>query len=347
MLNSDFFESVSFNCDVSDANYWGYFSICTLLLRLRELFKIERNLEPWDHVENSEIYPWIEKKEEIWRKLENSTLIPIKLNKEFFCPFEIDKINENILKSGFVYGAGYALYMKPSFFVGLISEFEEIEGYKVYHIEKEIVRDLFSSPGMSVNKTIYIRLTDIKHRLWEDIHGWIRKKDSLSEILISKFGNPSEWNPPYEKFEKIVQSYSKIVLHHEIAEQEESCLKWSEMLKNCSIPKTENILRGIRDFIADFSPKGPINRAVTELKEEMLALYLLAQGPYQKKILKIPLQQIKEALILGNWGKIDSLRNKEFERWQNIQYEVLKIYDSDGVEGVKKFTDKIFEGGTN
>jgi len=63
MLNTELLDTVRYNCNVSDANYWGYFSLCSLLLRLRELFKIERNLEPWDSVKNEEIFPWIEKKE--------------------------------------------------------------------------------------------------------------------------------------------------------------------------------------------------------------------------------------------------------------------------------------------
>ncbi|MCX8034100.1 MAG: hypothetical protein N3A00_02130, partial [Thermodesulfovibrio sp.] len=191
MINSEFIETVSYNCDVSDAKYWGYFSICTLLLRLRELFKVGKNLEPWDRIDNEEIIPWIDKKEKTWKELEEANLMPIQLNGKSFSPFNTDEINTIIVNDGFVYGAGYALFMKPSFFVGKIKNYEKIDGYDVYFIEKEFVRDLFSSPGMSIGKTVFIRITDIKFRLWEYLQSWLDKKGEIYEFLISRFKHPS------------------------------------------------------------------------------------------------------------------------------------------------------------
>ncbi|WP_353684819.1 Sfum_1244 family protein [Thermodesulfovibrio sp. 3907-1M] len=345
MLNPDFFKTVSYNCDVSDANYWGYFSICTLLLRLRELFKIERGLEPWDSISNEEILPWIEKKEAVWKKLENATLVPIQINGNSYSPFDIDEINSIIVNNGFVYGAGFALFMKPSFFVGSIYRFEKIDGYNVYFIDKEIVRDIFSSPGMSVGDTIFIRLTDIKYRLWEDLQSW-RGKNSHEFFL--KYGILHDSQISSEEFKKIVNTYSKIVLYHEIAEQQLNSSCWNEMIKKCDNSKTEHILRGIIDFIADFSEKGPVYKAVLERNKELLSLYILTQGAYQKKILKPVFLQIQKALISDDWQKIEEIRNLEFNRWKNNHKQILEIFKLQGFEAVKNLTDKIFvEGGIN
>lgn len=346
MLNSEFFNTVSFNCDVSDANYWGYFSICTLLLRLRELFKIERDLEPWDRISNEEIFPWIDKKEAKWRELENAQLIPVRINGKSYSPFDIDEINSIITSSGFVYGAGFALFMKPSFFVGLVKRFEKIDGYKVYFIDKEIVRDIFSSPGMSRGKTVFIRLTDIKYRLWEDLQSWSRKK-GIYELVFSKIGNPDEWQYPFKEFSRLVDIYSRIVLYHEIAEQEESAPYWNEIIKNCSNSKTEHILRGIKDFVADFSEKGPVHRASIEKDEELLGLYIMSQGAYQKKILKPALLQIEKALISKDWQKIEEIRIREFNKWKNNYEQIMEVFKSQGFDAVKNLTDKIFDGGVN
>lgn len=346
MLNSEFFKTISFNCDVSDANYWGYFSICTLLLRLRQLFKIERNLEPWDKISNEEIFPWIEKKETTWKELENAQLIPIRINGKSYSPFHIDEINSIIVNNGFVYGAGFALFMKPSFFVGIIHRFEKIEGYSVYFIDKEIVRDMFSSPGMSIGKTVFIRLTDIKYRLWEDLQSWIGKKGAY-EIVLSKFGNPNMWQHPFKEFKKIVDKYSKIVLYHEIAEQEESAPYWNEIIKKCDNSKTEHILRGIKDFVADFSERGPLHKAFIEKDKELLGLYIISQGAYQKKILKPALLQIEKALISDDWQKIEEIRIREFNKWKNNHEQILEIFKSQGIDAVKNLTNKIFEGGIN
>lgn len=344
MLNQEFFETVSYNCNVSDANYWGYFSICGLLLRLRQLFKIERDIEPWEAVENEEIFQWIEKKEEIWKKLENTHLKQIQINKKLLSPFDVEEINSIISNNGFIYGAGYALFMKPSFFIGLLNRVENIDGYRIYFIGKEIVRDLFSSSGMSQGNTIYIRLTDIKYRIWESLPVWFNKKDVVSDILLHRFGNPSEWEYPYLEFEKMVNKYSQIVLYHEIAEQRESLPVWEEIITNCGDSKTEYILRGVRDFVADFSLKGPVYKAITRKDEELLSLYLVSRNPYYKKVLKTTLAQIKEALFFNNWKEIDEIRAREFKKWSNISKQLMEVFELKGFKEVKNLTDKIFEG---
>ncbi|MCS7164486.1 MAG: hypothetical protein NZ845_05770 [Thermodesulfovibrio sp.] len=347
MLSSEFIETVRYNCDVSDAKYWGYFSICTLLLRLRELFKIERGLEPWESIKNEEILPWIEKKEKKWKELEDAQLIPIKINSKTCSPFDIDDINSITVNDGFVYGAGYALFMKPSFFIGSIQKFEKIEQYNVYFVGREFVRDIFSSPGMSIKKNIFIRLTDIKYRLWESLESWLSKNRTINEIFLSEFGNPNEWRYPYKEFKSVVDEYSKIVLYHEIAEQEESNFNWNEIIKHCNISKTEHILRGIKDFIADFSEKGPVNKALIEKDKRLLGLYILLQGPYKKKILNTTIQQLERALIKDDWQKIEEIRKNEFKRWKNNLEKIFEIFKLEGFEGVVRITNRIFEGAIN
>lgn len=347
MLNSEFVETVNYNCNVSDAHYWGYFSICTLLLRLRELFKIGRNLEPWDRINNEDIIPWIDEKEKTWKELEEVNLMPIKLNGNFYSPFNTDEINSIIVNDGFVYGAGYALFMKPSFFVGKIKQYEKIDAYNIYFIEKEIVRDIFSSSGMSIGNTVFIRITDIKFRLWDTVQTWFNKKGKIYEFLINRFKHPLTWNYPYENFYKIVDKYCRIVLYHEISEQEESLSAWRKIIKKCNNSKIEHILRGIQDLIADFSEKGPVNRAIIEKDKELLCLYLAGQRPYQKKMLTNTTAQIEKALMDNNWDKINSLRIAQFEKWKNNYRNIIEIYESKGFEEVRNLTDKIFEGGLN
>lgn len=345
MLNSEFFETVSYNCDVSDANFWGYFSICSLLLRLRELFKIERNLAPWDSIKNDEILKWIEKKEERWRQLDNAQLVPVNVNYELYSPFDIAEINRFTEKYNLVYGAGYALFMKPSFFIGSIDRFEKIDGYNIYFIGREIVRDIFSSSGMSIEKNIYVRLTNIKYRLWENLQNWSRKKESIYKFVISDLGNIDNRQYPFNEFKKLVEKYSTIVIYHEIAEQEEKFIYWSEILKNCDSIKTEQIIRGIMDLIADFSQSGPLQKSIIEKDRILLGLYLLSVDVYKKKLLKFSIPQIQEALISIDWETLEKIRKTEFLKWKNKLEQLLETYLLKGFEEVKNLTNKIFEGG--
>ena len=66
-----FVRDIKFNCDFSDAQYWGYFSICGLLMRYRDLFRSEQGLPPWAEFRRSGITEWIARKEARWPELES------------------------------------------------------------------------------------------------------------------------------------------------------------------------------------------------------------------------------------------------------------------------------------
>ena len=57
------------NCSISDSRHAGLYSICGLALRLRDLYKWEKGLDPWVEKDSSEILEWIGKKEEKWEDL--------------------------------------------------------------------------------------------------------------------------------------------------------------------------------------------------------------------------------------------------------------------------------------
>jgi hypothetical protein len=39
-------KTIKLNCHISDARYWGYFSICGLLMRMLDLYRSENGLKP-------------------------------------------------------------------------------------------------------------------------------------------------------------------------------------------------------------------------------------------------------------------------------------------------------------
>ena len=57
------------NCDITDAQHAGLYSTCGLALRLRDLYKWEHRLNPWEEKDSSEILDWIGEKEALWEKL--------------------------------------------------------------------------------------------------------------------------------------------------------------------------------------------------------------------------------------------------------------------------------------
>ena len=54
------------NCNISDARYAGYYSVCGLALRLRDLYKWEKGLDPWVEDEPSKVLEWIGEREDLF-----------------------------------------------------------------------------------------------------------------------------------------------------------------------------------------------------------------------------------------------------------------------------------------
>ena len=59
-------QAIQHNCNISDARDNGIYSICTLVLKLRNLYKGENGLEPWDEPDSPILLDWIYAKENFW-----------------------------------------------------------------------------------------------------------------------------------------------------------------------------------------------------------------------------------------------------------------------------------------
>jgi hypothetical protein len=95
------------NCNISDARHWGFYSLCGLLLRLRELYRIENGIKPWEQVIQKDIGDWITDREKLWKELEGKEFENIAVNGNVYNPFDVEEINAALEKERFVYGAGF------------------------------------------------------------------------------------------------------------------------------------------------------------------------------------------------------------------------------------------------
>ena len=112
-------EQVLHNCNLYDSRNAGLYSICGLALRLRDLYKWEKGLEPWKEKDSSEILEWIGDKEEKWSQMADEDLSEITILGIRYDPFDTEGINAILEHYDLFYGAGYAHSMKPSFFLPL------------------------------------------------------------------------------------------------------------------------------------------------------------------------------------------------------------------------------------
>ena len=155
------------NCSISDSRHAGLYSICGLALRLRDLYKWEKGLDPWVERESSEILEWIASKEEQWGDLLELDFNELIIDGSSYEPFDSTGINGVLNPRGFFYGAGYVHSLKPSFFMGVLEDAKQVDGFTVYILGREFARDLLTIPALSQDNCIVVRQESAKLFLWD------------------------------------------------------------------------------------------------------------------------------------------------------------------------------------
>ena len=170
MLNvNDIARQVLHNCNISDANNAGMYSICGLALRLRDLYKWEQGLPPWEERDSSEVLEWIESKENQWEKCIDKKFATISINGKTYDPFDTTAINAVLEPLNFFYGAGYARGLKPTFFLTAIAEKSTVNSTTIYTLDRELARDLLTIPALNQDDYIIIRRDAARLFLWDQM----------------------------------------------------------------------------------------------------------------------------------------------------------------------------------
>jgi hypothetical protein len=210
------------NCNISDAKYWGFYSMCGLLLRLRDLYRFERVMRPWEKFQQEEISDWLSEREDLWKELEDEDFENIMIEDNAYGLFDLEEINAVLEKERLIYGAGYGVYMKPSFFLADLLYKRNMEGHIVYIAGSEYVRDLSYSPAMFQNGIIFARMDATRHLLWEKFEELKAKRSKSSlAFAFSKYGLTPEDEPSedtYRRISLVALSEVETYIHHEIGE---------------------------------------------------------------------------------------------------------------------------------
>jgi hypothetical protein len=313
--------SVKKNCNISDAKYWGYYSLCGFLLRLRELYRSEKGIRPWEGINQEEIGEWISEREALWKKIEDKDFGGIIIGGEVYGPFEIERANAVLEKENLLYGAGYGIHMKPSFFLADLLSKQNIEGHDVYIAGHEYVRDLAVYPATLQDGSIFARVDTTRHLLWEKFEE-LRMKSSKVSLLFafSRFGitpgdEPSE--DMYKRMFHVAFSEVETYIYHEIGEAyEEGKLggEWKDLLIDFAGTKIEVFARGVKDLLSDTSEKGMIRYIIENKKEGSLGFYLVFLGGYRKPLFPEITKAFEGVVESGDWELVEDARRAGYEK---------------------------------
>jgi hypothetical protein len=326
---------IKFNCDVSDAKYWGYFSICGLLMRYRDLYRSEEGLAPWAVIPQGDITQWIHEKESQWPDLEQRDFRNVTIGNRSYDPFDASGINDALRPHGLLYGAGYGIYMKPTFFLAELASTADVLDHPVSTTGRELARDLFAAPAMLQGRSIFLRIEPLTALLWDKFAGLGGGCCSPLAEAFASFGlvPGRPLDAAFEEdMDRLARSYSHALLRHELAESLEDAPAWRGVIASTNDRSVEHFLRAVKDLIADTSEHGPYRWIVSTRDRAALSLSISFAEGYRKVLFPELRKAHEEFVRTGDWSVIEASRLQGYTKFLSLRDEILRLYRDEASE---------------
>jgi hypothetical protein len=320
------------NCDISDAQHAGLYSTCGLALRLRDLYKWEHHLNPWEEKDSSEILDWIGEKEALWEKLADAKYTDLSIEGKRYDPFDTPGINAALEPHGLFYGAGYAFRLKPTFFLAEIENKAQSNGYTVYTLGHELARDLLTLPALSQDQTILLRTDSARLYLWDQM-AYIKKSGRAAlQFTLEHFGMKNQQAEVLQQhLPQILAVQKDNYIYHEIGELSDSTFNptiWRELIAAFPHSPVELLARGLKDLLADTSPKGTLPYLIKTRKTAALGLYAAFLDGMPAELFPELRDAFNHFTKTRNWRMIKEAAAEGYRRATNYTSEMVHLFQT-------------------
>ena len=310
---------------ISDAGFWGYYSTCGLLMRLRSLYRFEHGLSPWERADESPVPTWIGELEKQWPALEDTALSPITIDGHKYDPYDTEGINAALIPAGLYYGMGQGLFMKPVVFLAELAGRRTLMGRDVVITGREFVRDLSTHPAMHREGTIIVRRTLAWELIWDRYaESCSKERCSILRSAFSAYGIPD--SAGHAALGPVVDGEVEVMVRHELGESVSSDLLgsgWIDMLAALGHSRTALDLRAIKDAAADTCPEGPLSYIIEGRREGQLGFFVASFGGL-RTVLAPEVRLAYEAFLIDHdWTRIESTRRACHEKVLGLCMELL------------------------
>ena len=297
------------NCTIADSRHAGLYSVCGLALRLRDLFKWEKGLDPWVEADSAELLEWIGEREEKWERLEEKDFGEIKVHGTAYDPFDVRGINAALESHGFLYGAGYVHSMKPTFVLANLDDRKKVNGHTVFVLGRELARDLFSVPALTQENCILIRKQSGKVFLWDRIFFIKKSGRPALRFALKEYGvNDKDPEALRRSLARISGAEMETYIYHELGEIQDTVFDrdlWREMIATFPHTPIELLARTIKDLLADTNEYGTLQHIMKERKKASLAFYVAFIDGLAKELFPELLAAFAEFTETGDWYVIE------------------------------------------
>ncbi|MFO7607189.1 MAG: hypothetical protein R6W72_12925 [Desulfurivibrionaceae bacterium] len=313
----DLQQTIRHNCDISDARDNGIYSLCTLVLKLRNLYKWEQGLEPWDEPESKVLLDWIDAKENYWEEIAGEDLLPLPLAGSLVDPFNIVRVNQGFPDREIYYGAGYGRSLKSIFFLSEVKKRQTVQGIPVLILGREKIRELSAPFAMLQDGVIIIRREPLRFFIWDQVQE-IRAASRLPlRFALDCHGVPSGTELNQQAFKKnldrIVDEEIPVFIHHEIGELREETLNSEaagKLIRAYPDSVIELTVRALKDILADTHPDGMLSHIINERREASLGFYLGFLDGMRKLLFPEIIEPFNRFRDDLDWRKIELARDQ-------------------------------------
>jgi hypothetical protein len=323
-------EQILRNCDIADSQFAGLHSICGLALRLRDLYKWEKGLDPWVEPESSDVLNWIGEKEDLWEDLAEDTFHEISVNGHKYDPFDLTGINEALEPEGLIYGAGYVHSMRPTFFLARLENKKQVDGVTIYFLGQELARDLLTLPALSQEDVILIRKESAKLFLWDHIFFTQNSGRDALKLALGDYGI-EQWDSPElkENFGKISEHQMDTYVYHELGELKDRVFNrkiWREMVAAFPHTPIELFIRTVKDLLADTNEYGTLRHIVEKRNTASLGFYVAFFDGLKKELFPELMDAFKLFVKTRDWTIIESAILTGYASAKNFAEVIISVF---------------------
>ncbi len=327
---TDFVNTIRRNCDISDSQSVGLYSICGLALRLRDLYKWEKDLPPWIEKDSSQISGWIDQKEQLWETIAEDEFSPLPLLGKTYDCFDTIGINEALSPHDLFYGAGYAHSLKPAFFLCRIKKRQTIDNVAVLMLGKELARDLLTIPALHQDGCIIFRREAAKIFLWDQM-AYLKKSGRPALLYALKHCGLPDARPKTRRkyLDAILDVQAQTYIYHEIGELKENVFRldiWRKLISQFPQTPIELLARAVKDLLADTHPSGTLCQIIKKKNSAAIGFY----AAFIDGIAKVLFPEIRSAFehfeSHSDWQKIEQARCKGLSTAKQYAQDMIALY---------------------
>ncbi len=315
---------VQHNCDISDANHAGNYTLCIYLLKMREYYRWLSALDFAVELNSESMGQWLRNKEEIWDRVADESFRPIELENQQYDPFDHSAINSKIVDDRLFYHAGIGQKAAQHFFLAELIEQTHRNQIRITITGKEYARDLTSPPAQSTQDEIIVRQESLKRMCWERYQewNWNRLQNPMSKAL--SYYDFDKSIP--EALEQMVQAEQNTLIQHELGEMAISRLlgeQWPAMMLGLLGSKAELLARAVRDNLADSLYTLPF--LIQQGNEASLHFYFANLTSLRKQIFPSAVLAYQRWSETSDLSYLSDLAQHSVDHWSKTIHSILAI----------------------